>query len=251
MPQYDDQELTAEVIRSFAATPNPRLKLMLTELVKSLHGFVRNTDLSSRNGSTPSIFSPAPARPHADAAGIHPAVGRARRLDAGRCGQPPRAGRRDRNHRARPILCRRAPPMPHGTDISPGIAGEPMFVRSRVTDLEGKPLARAEVDVWHADDDGFYDSQKPTYETQGHRCAPGSSPTTTAVLVPHHPAVQLPDPDRRPGRRADRATKRIRSGPRISISWSARKATRRWSRICSSRATTISTPMPCSASRRN
>ena len=46
MPQYDDQELTAEVIRSFAATPNPRLKLILTELVKSLHGFVRNTDLS-------------------------------------------------------------------------------------------------------------------------------------------------------------------------------------------------------------
>jgi protocatechuate 3,4-dioxygenase beta subunit len=42
-----------------------------------------------------------------------------------------------------------------------------MFVQSRVTDLAGKPLAGAEIDVWHADDDGFYDSQKADYATQG------------------------------------------------------------------------------------
>jgi protocatechuate 3,4-dioxygenase beta subunit len=57
--------------------------------------------------------------------------------------------------------------MPHGTDISAGIEGARMFVQSRVTDLAGKPLANVPVDVWHADDDGFYDSQKPSYETQG------------------------------------------------------------------------------------
>jgi len=37
----------------------------------------------------------------------------------------------------------------------------------KVTDLKGKPLAGVPVDVWHADDDGFYDSQKPSYATQG------------------------------------------------------------------------------------
>jgi hydroxyquinol 1,2-dioxygenase len=42
-----------------------------------------------------------------------------------------------------------------------------MFVQSRVTDLKGRPLAGVPVDVWHADDDGFYDSQKPAYETEG------------------------------------------------------------------------------------
>ena len=56
---------------------------------------------------------------------------------------------------------------PHGTDISATLPGERMFVQSRVTDLAGKPLAGVPVDVWHADDDGFYDSQKPTYATQG------------------------------------------------------------------------------------
>jgi len=56
---------------------------------------------------------------------------------------------------------------PHGTDISASLEGERMFVQSRVTDLNGKPLAGVPVDVWHADDDGFYDSQKPNYDEVG------------------------------------------------------------------------------------
>ena len=42
-----------------------------------------------------------------------------------------------------------------------------MFVQSRVTDLQGKPLANVPVDICHADDDGFYDSQRPGYLTEG------------------------------------------------------------------------------------
>ena len=57
--------------------------------------------------------------------------------------------------------CRTAPTFP------PSSPGERMFVQSRVTDLKGKPLAGVPVDVWHADDDGFYDLQKPDYETTG------------------------------------------------------------------------------------
>src|SRR4029078_6919886 len=56
---------------------------------------------------------------------------------------------------------------PHGTDVSAQLSGEKMFVQSRVTDISGKPLAGVPVDIWHADDDGFYDSQKPTYQTEG------------------------------------------------------------------------------------
>ncbi|MBA7655665.1 Hydroxyquinol 1,2-dioxygenase [subsurface metagenome] len=56
---------------------------------------------------------------------------------------------------------------PHGTDVSAQLSGEKMFVQSRVTDVSGKPLAGVPVDIWHADDDGFYDSQKPTYQTEG------------------------------------------------------------------------------------
>ena len=70
--------------------------------------------------------------------------------------------------------------MPHGTDISPNLTGERMFVQSRVTDLKGKPLAGVPVDIWHADDDGFYDLQKPDYETRARRRGRASSPMPTA-----------------------------------------------------------------------
>jgi len=57
--------------------------------------------------------------------------------------------------------------MPHGTDVSANLPGERMFVQSRVTDLKGKPLANVPVDIWHADDEGYYDSQKESYATEG------------------------------------------------------------------------------------
>src|SRR5450432_1446380 len=53
------------------------------------------------------------------------------------------------------------------TDISANLKGEKMFVQGRVTDLSGAPLAGAAVDVWHADDEGFYDSQQPAYAADG------------------------------------------------------------------------------------
>jgi hydroxyquinol 1,2-dioxygenase len=168
MPQYDDQELTAEVIRSFAATPNPRLRSILTELVKSLHGFVRNTDLSFEEWNYAIDFltrtgqACTPTRQEfillSDVLGVSMLVDAVNHREREGATQTTVLG---------PFYVGEHKPMPHGTDISAGIGGEPMFVRSRVTDLRGKPLANAEVDVWHADDDGFYDSQKPSYETQG------------------------------------------------------------------------------------
>ena len=46
MPQFNDTELTAAVIKSFEETPNPRVKFLMEELVKSLHDYVRKTDLT-------------------------------------------------------------------------------------------------------------------------------------------------------------------------------------------------------------
>jgi hypothetical protein len=39
-------QLTVAVVRSFEETPDPRVKFLLEELVKSLHDFVRKTDLT-------------------------------------------------------------------------------------------------------------------------------------------------------------------------------------------------------------
>jgi hydroxyquinol 1,2-dioxygenase len=168
MPQFSDTELTAAVIKSFEEVPQPRLKFLMEELVRSLHDFVRKTDLTFGEWEYAIDFLTrvgqkcTPSRQEfillSDVLGVSMLV------DAV-------------NHRSRegatettvlgPFYVGEHKAMPHGADISPDLAGERMFVQGRVTDLSGKPLANVPVDVWHADDDGWYDSQKPNYETEG------------------------------------------------------------------------------------
>ena len=168
MPQFNETELTAAVIRSFDDTPDPRAKFLLQELVKSLHDYVRRTDLTFEEWEyaidflTRTGHKCTPIRQEfillSDVLGVSMLV------DAV-------------NHRERegatettvlgPFYVGEHKVTPHGTDISATLEGERMFVQSRVTDLKGKPLANVPVDVWHADDEGYYDSQKPSYATQG------------------------------------------------------------------------------------
>ena len=53
-----------------------------------------------------------------------------------------------------------APHLPNGANICLDGKGEPMLVKGRVTDLQGKPIAGALLDVWQANEDGFYDVQQ-------------------------------------------------------------------------------------------
>jgi hydroxyquinol 1,2-dioxygenase len=168
MTQFDDQERTAEVIRSFKATPDPRLKFILEQVVTSLHDLVRRTNLTfeewewaidflTRTGQTCT-----PLRQEfillSDVLGVSMLVDAVNHREREGATQTTVLG---------PFYVGEHKPTPHGSDISQSIAGEPMFVQSRVTDLAGQPLAGAEIDVWHADEDGLYDSQKPSYERQG------------------------------------------------------------------------------------
>src|SRR6476660_4120983 len=168
MPQFNDTELTAAVIESFAKTPDPRVKFLMQELVKSLHEYVRKTDLTFDEWGYAIDFLTRTGQKCTSSRQefilLSDVLGVSMLVDAV-------------NHRERdgatettvlgPFYVGEHQPMPHGADISADLPGERMFVMSRVTDLNGEPLANVPVDVWHADDDGFYDSQKPSYETQG------------------------------------------------------------------------------------
>lgn len=168
MTQFNETELTTAVIRSFDDKPNPRVKFLLQELVKSLHDYVRRTDLTfeeweyaidflTRTGQTCT-----PIRQEfillSDVLGVSMLVDAVNHRDREGATETTVLG---------PFYVGEHMMMPHGTDISEKLPGERMFVQSRVTDLKGKPRANVPVDVWHADDDGFYDSQKPSFATQG------------------------------------------------------------------------------------
>jgi len=168
MPQFDETELTAAVITSFEETPNPRLKFLMEELVRSLHDYVRRTGLSFGEWQQAIDFLTRTGQKCTSSRQefilLSDVLGVSMLVDAV-------------NHRARdgatqttvlgPFYVGEHKPMPHGADISAAIDGERMFVQCRVTDPEGRPLGGVPVDVWHADDDGFYDSQKPAYDQNG------------------------------------------------------------------------------------
>jgi hydroxyquinol 1,2-dioxygenase len=169
MPQFNEADLTAAVVKSFEETPDPRAKFLLQELVKSLHDFVRKTDLTFEEWQYAIEFLTrtgqkcTPIRQEfillSDVLGVSMLVDAVNHRERDGATETTVLG---------PFYVGEHKEMPHGADISPqNVTGEKMFVQSRVTDLSGKPLAGVPVDVWHADDDGFYDSQKPTYATQG------------------------------------------------------------------------------------
>jgi protocatechuate 3,4-dioxygenase beta subunit len=53
-----------------------------------------------------------------------------------------------------------APELPMGANICLDRKGEPMFVHGRILDTAGRPIANAKIDVWQANDEGFYDVQQ-------------------------------------------------------------------------------------------
>ena len=53
-----------------------------------------------------------------------------------------------------------APRYEHGADICLDGKGEPSIVKGRVLDIDGAPVAGATIDVWQTNEDGFYDVQQ-------------------------------------------------------------------------------------------
>jgi hydroxyquinol 1,2-dioxygenase len=58
-----------------------------------------------------------------------------------------------------PFFVAGSPRYENGDDIANGAPGEPCFMQGRVRSTAGEPLADAHIEVWQADDQGFYDVQ--------------------------------------------------------------------------------------------
>lgn len=57
-----------------------------------------------------------------------------------------------------------APEMPMGSNICRDAKGEDMTVHGRILDTEGQPIENAVIDVWQANDEGFYDVQQKSIQ---------------------------------------------------------------------------------------
>ena len=59
-----------------------------------------------------------------------------------------------------PFHIQGAPQLEMGANISLDGKGEPMYVSGRIIDTQGNPISGAQIDIWQANEDGFYDVQQ-------------------------------------------------------------------------------------------
>ncbi len=59
-----------------------------------------------------------------------------------------------------PFYIANAPQYENGANICLDGKGEPVFVHGKVVNAKGKPIVGAKLDVWQANEDGFYDVQQ-------------------------------------------------------------------------------------------
>lgn len=88
-----------------------------------------------------------------------------------------------------------APELPMGANICLDRKGEDMVIAGSIVDTDGKPIANAMVDVWQANDEGFYDVQQkgiqPDFSLRGaFRTGPDGRYWFRAVKSKYYP---IPD----------------------------------------------------------
>jgi hydroxyquinol 1,2-dioxygenase len=161
MRDFDEFNITAAVIDRMAATPDARLKQVLSSLVKHLHDFTRDIELTTAEWELAIAFLTRTGQmcdEHrqefillSDTLGLSMLVDAINHRRSGDTTETTVLG---------PFFVKAAEQFPNGADISGGLEGTPLFVKGTVTAPDGRKLANATVDVWHADDEGFYDVQQ-------------------------------------------------------------------------------------------
>jgi hydroxyquinol 1,2-dioxygenase len=160
MRNLDEHTITAETLDRIKDTPNPRLKEIMSSLIRHLHEFARETQLTEEEWFEGIKYLTATGHITndkrqefilmSDTLGLSMLVIAQNNRKPKGCTEATVFG---------PFHVAGATEYPLGADISNGAKGEPCFVRATISGLDGKPVPNAHVEVWQADADGFYDVQ--------------------------------------------------------------------------------------------
>lgn len=162
--------LTATVIERMSEAPNPRFKQLMTALVTKLHELVREVDLTPEEWFKTIEFLTATGQACKDMRQefilLSDTIGVSMMtviLDQARSTKKISgalaATEATEATVQGPYYWEGAPQVSLGDNIAEGVKGEPTFYSGRVTDLNGKPISGALLDLWSGDGDGNYDMQ--------------------------------------------------------------------------------------------
>ncbi|MEV0675460.1 dioxygenase [Actinosynnema sp. NPDC050436] len=163
------EERSAEVVAaSFAGTRDPRLHRVLTSLVRHLHDFVKDVELTDEEWAAAIGFLTATGQTCtatrqefillSDVLGISMLVETLNNRAGDDLTESTVEG---------PFHVVASPRRELGASIAEDGRGTPCLVTGSVAGPDGRPVPGAEVDVWQADDEGFYDVQRADERAHG------------------------------------------------------------------------------------
>jgi hydroxyquinol 1,2-dioxygenase len=155
-----ERQLADAVVASFAGTPDERLRTVLTAVVEHLHALIREVRLTEREWERAVAFLTRVGHLTDDKRQefilLSDVLGASMQTII--VNDDP-TGRTTEATVVGPFFVENSPRVELGGDIAGGASGEPCWVEGRITDVDGRPLGGARIEVWEADDDGYYDVQ--------------------------------------------------------------------------------------------
>lgn len=155
-----EQQLTDTVLASFENTLDPRLKYLVQALTRHLHAFIREVRLTEDEWSQAIDFLTEAGHITDDKRQefilLSDVLGASMQTIAV---NNPACGNATEATVFGPFFIQDAPEIPLGGDIAGDAAGQPCWVEGTVNDSSGNPVPGARIEVWEADEEGFYDVQ--------------------------------------------------------------------------------------------
>jgi protocatechuate 3,4-dioxygenase beta subunit len=157
-------EVTDAVVEAFSRTEDPRLRQILLALVRHLHGFVREVRLTEREFQEAARLIAALGQKttasHNEVVLMAGSLGVSAlvcMLNNGNNGQT------ETQASMMGPFWRDDQPLSASGDtlVRSPTPGPAMVVNASLSDAEGRPVAGAEVDIWHSSPEGLYENQDP------------------------------------------------------------------------------------------
>lgn len=157
-----EQTLTDAVLARIEGNADERFRQIMTSLIRHLHAFVRETELTEAEWFAGIQFLTATGQKCDDKRQeyilLSDTLGVSMLVDAINHRKP---GAATETTVLGPFYVPGSKHLPMWADIAAGLTGVPAYVHGRVLDVDDKPIVGAELDVWQNDAEGFYDVQRP------------------------------------------------------------------------------------------
>ena len=161
MRNLSEATLTDAVLAKLAGATDARFKQIMMSLIKHLHAFVREVELTDEEWLTGIEFLTATGQKCdqkrqeyillSDTLGVSMLVEAINHRKPSGATQSTVLG---------PFYVPGAPEKPLGADIAEGVEGDPTYFSGCVRATDGKPIAGATLDLWSTDGQGCYDVQR-------------------------------------------------------------------------------------------